>query len=325
MRCGELGHQAQICTADAAAAAAHAQTQAAAAPRVRAPVHHVPFIDTHCHIDYMCEAARVATWGEFTAMHPLPKTYAGCITTLCDTTALLSSFSQLDDLLASHANVWFTFGLHPHNSRYWDARVEQRLVELCSHPRCVGWGEIGIDATSEKKGGSAEDEQVVCFLRQLELAANFCADKAIQIHFRGDANTLLALLDGVPPAQKLHLHSWGVADVAVTKRLMDRFPNLYFGWTGVITVGSKLHRVVQAVPLTRFVLETDGPYLLPAALAPPKGQRILPPTNHPGHIPFIADAVAALHGVSVDRVLKHALANTRKLYGVGPPPSEDDE
>jgi TatD DNase family protein len=280
------------------------------------PAHSVPYIDTHCHIDYMCETERVPNWAEFLRLHPPPPTCAGVITTLCDTTALQSSLSQLDDLLEHHPNVFFTFGLHPHNSRYWTERLEARLTELIFHPRCVGWGEIGLDVTSEKKGGSSEDEQVQCFLRQLQLASELCPQKAIQIHYRGDGATLEALLGALPRTAKLHLHSWGIDDVPCAQRLLQAFSNLYFGFTSVAQQ-VRMRQVVQAVPLERLILESDAPYLLPRELMPSKAARVMIPVNHPGTIPFVAATIAEIKSVHIDKVFAAARKNVLALYGLG--------
>jgi TatD DNase family protein len=310
-RCGEEGHPAWLCTSETVLEK-HSEF---AKSRPQVPSHRVAYIDTHCHCDYICESARVPSWGAFLTSNPLPHTCAGVITTLCDTTGLLSSLSQLDDLLANHPNVFFTFGLHPHNSRYWNERVESRLTELVFHPRCVGWGEIGLDTTSEKKGGSSEDEQCMCFLRQIELATTLCPDKPIQIHFRGDAEALISLLSGVAPTTKLHLHSWSVSDVGQTRAVMDRFPNAFFGLSAVAQQG-RMRTTVEAIPLNRIVLESDGPYLLPSELQPPKSSRVMAPHNHPGNIPFVAAAVAAIKNVPIDTLLRSVAKNVQRLYGL---------
>ena len=307
-RCGEIGHTSNTCTSEKVLE----QKTFVSQPM---PRHTVSFIDTHCHVDYICEQARTATWAEFKAKNPLPKTYDGCITTYCDSTAICSSFSQYGDLSTNHPDVYHTWGLHPHNAKYWNERIENRILEMVTNDLCVGYGEIGLDATSEKKGGSEADEQLVVFTRQLELAA--MVTKPIIIHYRGDGSLLSDLLAPLPSTQKLHLHCWGDPSVDTAQRLMKQFPNLYFGFTGGIFAGMKMNPLLRALPSDRFVLESDGPYMLPPSLRPPKGQGIICPVNHPGNIPYIAERIAEVRGVTIDRVLKDAQINTGKLYGIG--------
>jgi TatD DNase family protein len=308
LRCGEYGHIASECTSETVR-----QQSDFAIPPV--PTHSVPFFDTHCHVDYICEQSRVPNWAQFKAANPPLPTYAGCITTFCDSTAICSSFSQHPDLASNHPEVYFTWGLHPHNAKYWNDRVESRIAEMVSHPQCVGFGEIGLDVTSEKKQGSEEEQQLIVFCRQLELAKVF--EKPIVIHFRGKSELLLDLLQAnLPPTQKLHLHCWGDPSLTAADKFMAYFPNLYFGFTGMIVNNSNMAQLVAHVPMERIVLETDGPYMLPSTLKPPKGSRILFPVNHPGNIPHIAAEVGRIKKISIDRVLTVVAQNVQNLYGI---------
>jgi Tat protein secretion system quality control protein TatD with DNase activity len=42
-------------------------------------------------------------------------------------------------------NYGFACGVHPHNSKDWDQKTEDAIVEATSHERCVAWGECGLD------------------------------------------------------------------------------------------------------------------------------------------------------------------------------------
>lgn len=70
----------------------------------------------------------------------------------------------------------------------------------------------------------------------------------------------------------------------------------------------KLKEVVQEVPLERIVLETDCPYLAPV---PFRGKR-----NSSLNLPYVAQAVAELKGISAEEVIRQTEENARKLYNL---------
>jgi TatD DNase family protein len=82
----------------------------------------------------------------------------------------------------------------------------------------------------------------------------------------------------------------------------------YIGVGGVVTFnnGRKLKEVVEAIPLTSIVLETDSPYLSPV---PFRGKR-----NSALNIPYVAKEIAALKGVTEEEVYDVTFKNSLKLY-----------
>jgi TatD DNase family protein len=69
-----------------------------------------------------------------------------------------------------------------------------------------------------------------------------------------------------------------------------------------------LHQIVKEVPLNKIVLETDAPFMCPV---PHRGG-----ICHSGHIPHIAEKIAELKRVDVDKVYAATRQNTKQLYGV---------
>ena len=82
----------------------------------------------------------------------------------------------------------------------------------------------------------------------------------------------------------------------------------YIGIGGVVTFknAKKLKSVVEAIPLTSIALETDCPYLAPE---PYRGKR-----NSSLYLPYVAEKIAELKGVSVEEVIRQTEENSRKLY-----------
>ncbi|MFO0446001.1 MAG: TatD family hydrolase, partial [Holosporales bacterium] len=82
----------------------------------------------------------------------------------------------------------------------------------------------------------------------------------------------------------------------------------YISIPGIVTFknAKDVQEVAASVPLERLVIETDAPYLAPV---PHRGQR--------NEIAFVADtakAVAALRGISIDKLAHATTANAQRLF-----------
>ena len=83
---------------------------------------------------------------------------------------------------------------------------------------------------------------------------------------------------------------------------------LYIGVGGVVTFKNarKLKEVVTDIPLTHILLETDSPYMAPT---PHRGKR-----NCSLYIPYVAEEIARLKGITPEEVIRQTEENARKLF-----------
>jgi len=112
------------------------------------------------------------------------------------------------------------------------------------HPRCVGWGEIGLDY----KNNSIKPEiQHLVFAQQLRHAVKL--GKPITIHTREAEEDTERILKAEVPIEhpvrclyfesaslrlfysQIHVHCY-TDGPELALRLLEHFPNLYFGITG---------------------------------------------------------------------------------------------
>ncbi|KAF8513332.1 hypothetical protein BU17DRAFT_95482 [Hysterangium stoloniferum] len=228
---------------------------------------------------------------------------------------------------------WFVMGVHPHDAQHYNDTVEQDILEAMQHPRCVGWGEIGLDY---KVSPTPREVQHAIFERQLRHAVRL--NKPITIHTReAEEDTERILKAEVPKLHPIHVHCY-TDSPGLAIRLMEHFPNLYIGITGVITYSSNfntsnlIRSMIKMPHLSlKILLETDAPYMIPANLYRdidqlPSGTKL--PLSHTGMIPWTAEWVAkvAMEGKNkegkdsvvwdVERVMKVARDNARRVYGV---------
>ena len=84
----------------------------------------------------------------------------------------------------------------------------------------------------------------------------------------------------------------------------------YIGFGGVATFknAERVRSVVASVDLSKLLLETDCPYMAPV---PHRGK-----INHSGLIPYIAEVIAPLHGLTVEELAEVTNRNAEALFGL---------
>merc|ERR1712083_70813 len=122
--------------------------------------------------------------------------------------------------------------------------------------RAVAWGEMGLNF-SWAKDTAAQQEQINCFERQLELA--IARGLPLVLHLQESADEALRiLLKCVPRHWKAHIHAQkGPPDFVAA--ILESFPNFYFGLTGSVCRGKHGWggKMCEWVPLERMLFETD--------------------------------------------------------------------
>ncbi|GJE99511.1 TatD family hydrolase [Phanerochaete sordida] len=218
---------------------------------------------------------------------------------------------------------WFVMGVHPHEAKNYNDAVEQDILEAMKHPRCVGWGEMGLDYHYDN---SPREIQQEVFTRQLRQAVKL--GKPLTIHTReAEEDTERILKAEVPKDHRIHIHCF-TDSPEWAARMLEHFPNLFIGITGVITYSSNLNtaaviREMARAGALRIVLETDAPFMVPGniygALPEVKGKRL--PLCHTAMLPWTAEFVARVANEAggewdVESVMRVARENARKMYGI---------
>ena len=280
--------------------------------RSRKLSHFPPFIDTHCHLDYVFERYHHrGTFNDFANRYNYPTNFEGCISTFCDPAAF-SSLGSWRDLL-SEPNVWGAFGIHPHNAKYFHTNgLVDKLLEGLQHPKCVAFGEIGLDYSDHSPSEPQTQREIL--RHQLQLVIPF--GKPLILHCRDAEQDLFQILtESLPQEWFIHLHCF-TGELHVALQFMEQFPNLYLGVCGNVTNLKQVNvRSVMgsaSIPLERLLIETDAPYHLPYNL--PRADRCR--NSHPAHAFYVAKEIAYLRRTDLSEVLKIIRTNTQTLYGV---------
>ena len=250
--------------------------------------------DTHAHLDFpQFDGDREEV---------IARALAAGVGSIINVGADLASSRRAVALAEAHPQIYAAVGVHPHDAKTLTDEVLKELRELAQHPKVIAIGEIGLDFYRDL---SPRDEQQRAFERQLALASEL--GKPVIIHDRQAHAEVLAILRRWPGLRGV-LHCFS-GDLDMAHEAIEM--GFYISVGGPVTFKNarRLPEIVRQLPLERLLVETDCPYLAPH---PYRGKR-----NEPAYVRLVAQKVAELKGVPLERVARVTTANARQLFGLG--------
>ncbi len=252
----------------------------------------VELIDTHAHLDssdYNEDRAAV-----------IARTFAERIGVITVGVDLESSEAALN-LAKHHRFIWAGVGIHPHEAKTFDSQVANALRELATDPKVIAIGEIGLDYYRDLSPRLTQRDVLT---EQIELANEI--DLPVIIHNRESTKDMLAILRKHRPKRGV-IHSF-LGDIDLAREFMAFGLHLGIGGPLTFKKNDVLRDAVARIPFERILLETDCPYLTPV---PYRGKR-----NEPAYIRYIAEEIARLKEISVQRVIATTTENARRLFDI---------
>ncbi len=251
-------------------------------------------IDTHAHLDdsrYDGEREQI--------LDSLPQRGLDyVINASYDYNSMLSAY----DMATRYPHIYCTLGMHPHDSQDYNDTFANKLLELSTHHKVVGIGEIGLDYYYDNSDRKVQRD---VFAQQIELA-----DKVklpICLHIRdayGDAQDILT-------AQRQYLNSgvlWHCYSGSGQYAKQWVKQGHYFALGGAITFkNANKQEVVDNIPITQILTETDCPYMTPV---PYRGQ-----TNYPWHIDKVLEQLCVLYHCDRLTIEQQVATNAKALFG----------
>lgn len=266
--------------------------------------------DTHAHL----------TFSEFADEIPqvLERARAAGIERVITIGTSLESSRAALALADEYENVFAVIGIHPSAAQEAPDDFIGALREMAAHPKVVALGETGLDyhrlpsgETDEKArlklaalgnenaqdlewsiaDGAYKSRQAEVFQQQLELAAELGLN--VVIHQRDAWDDTLAIVTEYSDRVKALYHCFG-EEVARAQALIGL--GHYVSFTGIITFknGQQVRDCAAQIPLDRFMVETDCPYLAPV---PYRGQRC-----EPAYTREVALAIAEARGITLEEI-----------------------
>jgi len=207
--------------------------------------------------------------------------------------------------------LYASAGVYPHNAPEADSEVLAELDRLLAEPEVIACGEIGLDYYHE---GAAHEIQKEKLIAQLEIAARH--KRPILIHCRPKDNQTNAWDDLFLVLEEhwAHtglggiMHCFG-GGIKQAQRSLDLGFLISFAGNLTYPKAQPLRDVAQQLPLDSLLVETDAPWLAPAAH---RGQR-----NESAWIAQTAQVLAGLHGLGVEEIAAITTKNFQRLFRLG--------
>ncbi len=280
-------------------------------------------VETHAHLDYPDFANDLDD--------VLRRAADAGVTRIITIGTSVDSSRRAIDLAEKHPAIYAAIGVHPTYVEEADEDVFAPLRELAKNPRVVAIGETGLDyhelpservakekqvqvmsalrsETDEEieaqiRDGAYKSKQASLFQQQLDLAVELGLNAVI--HQRDAWEDTLKIMQ--PYAGKVRgvFHCFG-GSLDQANEVLDLDHLVSF--TGIVTFknGVAVREVAEQIPLWKFMVETDCPYLAPV---PFRGKRC-----EPAHTRIIAEAIAAAREVPLKEIAEATTETAEKFF-----------
>lgn len=198
--------------------------------------------------------------------------------------------------------AYYSIGVHPHDVSEFDlAKLRSLIIKsLALNDGLVAIGECGLDFF---KNLSEQDVQREVLKNQLQVAQEFALPGIF--HIRNAFQDFWKIYDKFPALLGV-VHSF-TGNASDARAALAR--NLKIGINGIVTFpnSSELRKViVEEIPISALVLETDTPFLSPNPL---RGK-----INSPANLNIIAEVLAEIYQTSVQEIISITSKNARELF-----------
>ena len=261
-------------------------------------------IDTHCHLDAPELARDVDTVRQLARSRGVAQLVIPAVD--------VHNFSAVQMLARRHGDG-YGLGIHPMctpGAGVADlSTLQQWLKQSMADPHLVAVGEIGLDFFVSGLD-AAHQEQL--FVEQLKLAQRF--GLPVLLHVRRSADRVLKCVRSVPGVTGIaHAFNGSLQQAEAFIKLDFK---LGFGGGMTHERALQLRRLARALPLESIVLETDTPDIPPHWLYKTAAERAdgePQGRNTPAELPRIAELLADLRGVTLEKLACQTTANALQV------------
>jgi TatD DNase family protein len=281
-------------------------------------------IETHAHLDYPDFA------NDFDDV--LRRADEAGVTRIITIGTSVESSRRAVDLAEKYSKIYAVIGVHPTYAEEAEEDVITPLRELAANPRVVAIGETGLDyhhlpsadLAKERKAqvfakalqtstedqieadihdGAYKSKQAALFEQQLDLAVELGLN--VVIHQRDAWEDTLEIMRPYTGKLRGVFHCFG-GTLEQANEVLDLEHLVSF--TGIVTFknGAAVRDVAAKIPLWKFMVETDCPYLAPV---PFRGKRC-----EPAHTRIVAETIAAARGVSLENVAEMTTQTAEEFF-----------
>jgi len=280
-------------------------------------------IETHAHLDYSDFANDLDD--------VLRRATEAGVTRIVTIGTSIESSQRAIELAEKYPAVYAAIGVHPTHVEQAEEDVFTPLRELAKNPRVVAIGETGLDyhrlpseevakekqvqvmtalrtETDEEieaqiRDGAYKSKQASLFQQQLDLSVELGLN--VVIHQRDAWDETLKIMRPYTGKLRGVFHCFGGSLDQATEVLdLDHLVS----FTGIVTFknGASVREVAAQIPLWKFMVETDCPYLAPV---PFRGKRC-----EPAYTRVVAEAIAAARAVPLEEISEATTETAEKFF-----------
>lgn len=278
------------------------------------------YIDTHCHLNFKAF--------KDDADEIIQQALAANVWLVIVSVETKTSKRAIEFATKYERGVYASVGLHPIHLYSLNAQDEdydfvtsgeefdyESYKRLAGAREVVAIGETGLDYYHIPRGAdlaAAKAKQQEVFLAHLVLAREL--DKPAIIHCREAHDDLLPLLKTFRKDQQNEFPAdrpWGVVhcfsgDLDLAWEYFKL--GLIVSFTGLITFNQQWDELIRKIPMDKFLLETDAPFMTPE---PYRGQR-----NLPDYVIEVARKIAEIKNISIEKVAEVSTENAKRLFRI---------
>ncbi len=251
-------------------------------------------VDSHCHLDCLDYEKQHTSVDDVIA-----KAQQQDVKFMLAVATSLQGFDKMKALIGERDNVAFSCGIHPLDL---DKGLDfDRLANLAAQAEVVALGETGLDYYYQKENAELQRES---FRQHIRIGRQ--VNKPVIVHTRDAREDTIAILREEQVADCGGVLHCFTEDSEAAKRLLDL--GMYISFSGIMTFknAEQIREAARIVPLDRILIETDAPYLAPV---PYRGKE-----NQPAYVRAVAEYMAVLKGVSVERLAEITTQNFNHLF-----------
>jgi TatD DNase family protein len=263
------------------------------------------YVDTHCHLNIMAKRKFETPLSkeDFSKINViLEASQENHVTKII--TIATSLMETKNTLLISqkHENVFGAIGIHPCDGQENWKEEFTKIESMLSEKKIIALGETGLDFYHKP---FFAQRQIDLFKKHIETAVQ--QSLPLVIHSRNAIDEVLKTIEPYKNEVTGVFHCFSESK-EIAKTILNW--NFFMGIGGPITYpkNESLRETVKEIPLEHLLLETDAPFL------PPQGYR--GKENHPKHIPLIAQKIAEIKRISIEKIAAQTTKNAEKLFRI---------
>jgi TatD DNase family protein len=281
-------------------------------------------IETHAHLDYPDFANDLD--------EVLRRAIEAGVTRIITIGTSVESSRRAVDLAEKYSNIYAVIGVHPTFAERAAEDIIAPLRDLAQSRRVVAIGETGLDyhqlpsveAAKQKnvqvfaralqgeteeeieaniQDGAYKSRQASLFEQQLDLAAELGLN--VVIHQRDAWNDTFEIMKPYTGKLRGVFHCFGGSLEQANEVIgLDHLVS----FTGIVTFknGADVRNVAAQIPIWKFMVETDCPYLAPV---PFRGKRC-----EPAHTRIVAETIAIARGILLEDLAEMTTQTAEEFF-----------